>query len=294
MNRYKFMKIVSQLLFAVVIILCVFVLLLNLNIISLNSSDLPLSLSLNQNEIGVKVGHDYQLEATVLPSNVYYGRIEWSSSDKSIATVNKATGYVETHKVGDVVITAKVSLNNLETSCVIHVLDNDVLVQKLNISNEKINLAIGKSYTLRYKITPNNATTHSFAFSSSDTSVAVVNENGVIKAVGEGTAIITMKSKLTTVKDTVIVNVYRYSNSTNNNSTNNNETSNGTYADTQTYYQTKSVSLSKTSLELLKGAQTKLTATVLPSNANQKVNWSSSNSNILSVNSSGVVTALKV
>ena len=54
-----------------------------------------------------------------------------------------------------------------------------------------------------------------------------------------------------------------------------------------------SVSISGCQSSLSVGANTSLTATVLPSNAtNKNVTWSSSNSNVASVNSSGVVSAV--
>ena len=56
----------------------------------------------------------------------------------------------------------------------------------------------------------------------------------------------------------------------------------------------ESISLDKTSLNLLEGTSEKLTATVLPENAtNKKVTWTSSDSNIATVDESGNVTAVK-
>ena len=60
------------------------------------------------------------------------------------------------------------------------------------------------------------------------------------------------------------------------------------------YVQPTSVSLNKTSATLTsKGATVSLTATVSPSNAtNKEITWSSSNTSVATVNSSGVVTAV--
>ena len=287
MNINRLMWIISKIIIVIIFITLILLLLLNFNVISFNSSDLPLVLTLNQNEVGVKLGDSYQLEPSILPTNVHYGKIIWSSSDEKIASVNETTGFVDTHKTGDVIIKASVPMNNLEAECVIHVLNNDVLVRNVKINNDKISLATGKSYTLRYSVIPSNATTHSFDFISSDTNVAVVNENGVIKAINPGTAIITVKSKITTAKDTIIVNVYRYSNSSNNSNSNNNINNN------QTYYKTKSIVLSKENLELRVGEKSKLIATINPLNAYQQVNWASSNQKIATVDSNGIITGLK-
>lgn len=54
-----------------------------------------------------------------------------------------------------------------------------------------------------------------------------------------------------------------------------------------------SVSVSPSSTTLTEGQSRYLTATVYPSNANQSVSWSSSNSTVVSVTSSGKITAIK-
>lgn len=54
-----------------------------------------------------------------------------------------------------------------------------------------------------------------------------------------------------------------------------------------------SVSVSPSSVTLTEGGSRYLTATVYPSNASQSVSWSSSNSSVVSVSSSGKITAIK-
>ena len=66
-----------------------------------------------------------------------------------------------------------------------------VAVTSVKLSKSKKSLNIGDTFTLTATVKPNNATDKSVTWSSSDTSVATVDENGVVTAVTEGTATIT-------------------------------------------------------------------------------------------------------
>ena len=61
--------------------------------------------------------------------------------------------------------------------------------------DEKVYLAVGDIYTVVYEITPGNALNKEVTFSSSDSSVATVDENGRIEAKFDGEAVITVSTK---------------------------------------------------------------------------------------------------
>ncbi len=65
----------------------------------------------------------------------------------------------------------------------------EVIDIELDITQKSLN--VGDTFTLTATIKPNDATNKSVTWSSSDTSVATVDENGVVTAVSEGTATIT-------------------------------------------------------------------------------------------------------
>ena len=66
-----------------------------------------------------------------------------------------------------------------------------VQVTSIKLNKSKKSLNIGDTFTLTATIKPNDATDKSVTWSSSNTSVATVDENGVVTAVAEGTATIT-------------------------------------------------------------------------------------------------------
>ena len=70
---------------------------------------------------------------------------------------------------------------------------NDTSVNGVSLSYEELTMYKGKSATLKATVTPDTATNKEVSWTSSNTSVATVN-NGVITAISEGTTVITVKT----------------------------------------------------------------------------------------------------
>ena len=142
-------------------------------------------------------------------------------------------------------------------------------VTGVSLSNDSLTLDVGDEENLTAAITPDNATNKNVTWSSDTPSVASVN-NGVVTAVGAGTAQITATAADGSGKSatcTVTVNA------------------------AATVHVT-GVSLDKTSLELTEDETARLTATVKPDDAtNKDVTWSSDNESVATV-SNGTVTAM--
>ena len=138
-----------------------------------------------------------------------------------------------------------------------------IAVSSISLDKSTITLQVGGTSTLVATVLPENATDKSVTWSSSNTSVATVDANGKVTAVGKGTATITAKVGDKTATCTVTVTV-----------------------------PVTGVSLDKTTMTLSGINSTgKLTATITPSNAsNTNVTWSSSNTAVATV-SNGTVTA---
>lgn len=106
------------------------------------------------------------------------GKIKWSSSKKSVATVN-SKGLVKAKKKGTAKITAKIGKKKYTCK---------VTVQSPKLSTTKLSLKYGKSYTLKL-----SGTNQKVKWSSSNGKVAVVSSKGKISTMGNGTAIITAR-----------------------------------------------------------------------------------------------------
>ena len=219
--------------------------------------------SLNKTSLSFTgTGSSQTLTATVSPSNATNKTLTWSSSNTSVATVSN--GVVKAVGFGTATITAK-SNNGKTASCSVTV--NPIAVSGVSLNKTSLSFTgTGSSQTLTATVSPSNATNKTVTWSSSNTSVATVS-NGVVKAVGFGTATITAKSNNgKTASCSVTVNPIQ-------------PTGIKATPETSTLYG-------------LNGT-VKLSANVMPSNAtNKAVTWSSRNTSIATVSSDGTVKAV--
>lgn len=117
----------------------------------------------------------------------------FSSSDSTVASVN-TYGKITAKKAGEAIITAKIK--NGEASC-------RILVEPTVITLSKTSLSLENGYTA--SLSAEVSTGHPVKWKSSKTSVAVINEAGVITAKKPGTTTITATADKTSVSCEVTV-----------------------------------------------------------------------------------------
>ena len=279
-NKNKLFSLLWKILLVIIILLVVFLGLVKFGVITLKSDIVPEAVLINQNEIGIKKGGNYQFVYSVVPENSTNKQVVWTSSDPSVVRVNSVTGYAEGLKNGTATITVKTLINEKVSECNVTVSNKNVLLSSININEKYISLSPDSTATLSYQTIPSNATELGLQFFSSDSSVASVNAKGVVTGHKAGSAIITVSSSNGTIKDTAYVTVYKTGTST---------IVNGESIKTEDY--PKSISLNEKKINLASGTTSQLIANVSPSSASNKVTWSSSNSNVATVNANGLVTA---
>lgn len=220
------------------------------------------SIILNKTSLTLLVGSSETLTATVSPSNATNKNVAWSSSDTDVATVS-SDGTVTAVGVGSTVITATTEAGGLKATCSVTV--NPIPVSGISLNKSDLTLALGASEVLVATITPSNATDQTVAWTSSDDTVASVDQSGQVVAKATGSARI--------------------------------EASCGgksAYCEVVVLIPVTSVTLDKQSLDLLVGTTGILVCSVLPSNAtNKSVTWTSSNPSVASVDTDGTVLALQ-
>ncbi len=138
----------------------------------------------------VKVGRSLTLTANILPENASIKRINWSSSDLSIASVGY-DGIVMGQSAGNATIFAKTYDGNFEASLSIKV--EEIPVESVNLISTLDKIILNDSLRLNYSIIPLDATNKTVSWSSSNPEVATVSASGVVtgKTIGNATITVT-------------------------------------------------------------------------------------------------------
>lgn len=132
-----------------------------------------------------------QLNATVFPADATNKNIKWKSDDTSIAGVDE-NGVVTPCGIGSVNITAETEDGGFKASCVVRVTFHTVTAKAVFITNAIDVMPINGVHNLDSYIYPENASDKSVHWSSSNTDIAEINENGSLIGKGEGMAVITL------------------------------------------------------------------------------------------------------
>ena len=222
------------------------------------------SITLDKIEISLEATETATLIVTVLPELTTDKSVEWSSSNESVATID-ANGLVTAIAVGEAIITATTTDgSDLSASCKVTVVPT--LAETITLDKAEISLEATETATLIASVLPELVTDKSVEWSSSDETVAIVDENGVVTAVAVGEATITA----TTVDDSNL---------------------SATCKVTVIPTLAVSIELDQTEASVEEKSDLQLTATILPEHAtNKEVVWSSSDKWVATVDNTGLVT----
>ena len=225
------------------------------------------SVTVTPSRIEIIEGGSAALSARVSPEAASDRVVSWSSSDRSVATVDK-TGTVQGLKPGTATVTAMAE--GKSGTCAVTVKAKTVNVMEVTLDRTELTLTEGETETLTATVKPDNADNRKVTWSSDKTEIATVGGAGRVTAVKAGEAVITVTTedggKTAACKVTVKAKAVSVT----------------------------EVTLDKTELTLTEGETETLTATVKPDNAdNKKVTWSSDKTEIATVDGAGRVTAVK-
>ena len=224
-------------------------------------------MTVTPSRIEIIEGGSAALSARVSPEAASDRAVAWSSSDRSVATVDKS-GTVHGLRPGTATVTA--TAEGKSGTCAVTVKAKAVNVTEVTLDRIELTLTEGETGTLTATVRPDNADNKKVKWSSDKTEIATVDGAGKVTAVKPGEAVVTVTTedggKTASCKVTVKAKAVSVT----------------------------EVTLDKTELTLTEGETETLTATVRPDNAdNKKVKWSSDKTEIATVDGAGKVTAVK-
>ena len=153
--------------------------------------------SLNKNATTIAIGANETLTATITPANADNQAVTWSSNNTAVASVDQ-NGKVTGVSAGTATITVTTQDGNKTATCTVTVPDpsaDPVAVTGVSLNKTSTSLTVGSSETLTATVAPANATNQAITWSSNNTAVATVNQNGKVTAVAAGTATITVTTQ---------------------------------------------------------------------------------------------------
>ena len=236
------------------------------------SSDVILtSIKFKEGTIVMAPNSTYNLVFEKDPYNAMVSSTVYSSTNESVVKVNKDGGLTAVN-IGTSTIRVTVN-NNVTASINVYVIDKQVtpgiyiLPTSLSFKEQIYNLTVGDGKKLTYDNVPNNANLTFLEFTSNNSQVATVDNNGFVKAVSAGDAIITISCAGVSATTTVHVN--------------------------NKVVDVRTINVSDNNINLSVGGNHQINATITPSDATDKtLTYESNNPSVVTVTNSGLVTAV--
>lgn len=208
------------------------------------------------------VGEKAKVGYTVVPTNAANKNVVWTSTNPTVATVD-ANGNVTPIAVGQTVLIAKTVEGGYMQTCTIYVKQEAKTIQ---LSVKDITIDKGEDYKLEYTFDAEGVTEANLVWTSTNPTVATVNDKGVVSGLEKGSTIIMVKLP-------------------------NGETA---YCNVIVQEAVEGIELNSTKKTIYLGNTFTLKAALKPDGAsNPSVTWSTSDKSIATVSAKGKVKGIK-
>lgn len=152
------------------------------------------SVSLDKTILTLTEEETYRLTATIDPADATNQNVTWTSDDTAVATVS-SDGLVMAVQAGTATIMVTTEDGGKTATCRVTVKMKEIPVTDVFLDYAEATLTEGDTLQLTATISPADATNQNVSWESSDTFVATVSDSGLITAVSEGTATITVTTE---------------------------------------------------------------------------------------------------
>lgn len=222
------------------------------------------SITLDASEKYLGLGKTGKLTATVEAATATNRNVVWSSSDPDICSVDQQ-GNITGNNLGNAVITATAADGSgVVATCIVHVTES---INGLRVEPDTVRIAIGSSYIVS-AITDDGNVTNDVVWTSSNESIATVDEMGEIFGLSTGKCKVTATAKTDSMVSascwvyvTPVVNI-------------------------------SSLKINSSEIYMLTGKQRQLAVRVRPAVNTDSYDWYSTDTGIVTVNGSGLITTV--
>lgn len=239
---------------------------------------------LTRDEITLAINSTYQAEIVANSKLQDNRKYEWSSSNTEIVQVDE-NGLITSISSGEATITVKKGRNEKKLT----VTAIDIVIESITFKEKSIDLKVGESETLQPIINNDETIVIDLIWETDDPTIVSVDENGRITANGVGTTSVYVYDEVSGLGGEISINVTSDEKEDDKeDDKNDNENPNESIPVTK-------IALNKSDTIMEVGEYIIVSAVVRPSNAtNKKVTWTSSNTRVATVSSSGKITAKNV
>ena len=164
------------------------------------------SIKLDINDLTLSVGQSKKLNATITPNEASISNLVWKSSNSDIATVD-SNGLVIGVSPGSTVITVSNEDGTVSDTCNVKVSSSWMPVTSVELNKNNLVLGRGQSETLIATVFPTYATNKNVTWSTDDSNIAIVDQQGKVTAVNEGQTVITVTTEFGQKTDKCVVTV---------------------------------------------------------------------------------------
>lgn len=217
--------------------------------------------SISSESLTLVIGETTQLGAAVAPDDAHNKKIHWVSDSTDVVKVDE-NGNITAVGTGTAKITAISDDGGFTAQCEVTV---EIRLNSISMDKSSAAMTVGEIMTLVCNFNPDSATNKGIIWNSSDPTKAVVSNDGVVTALATGTTTITATSSeggFTTSCEIMVTNPVT------------------------------GIVLSDNEINMYVNQTKQLRATVCPADAdNPAVEWESSDSDVASVSSTGLVTS---
>ena len=231
---------------------------------TVNNTVAVTSITLSATTVSLIPNQNRTVVATVGPNNAANKAVTWSSSNNQVATVNIG-GTITGRGNGSATITARTQDMGLTATVAVTV---TTPVQGVVLNQPIVTVNVGRTFQAIATTVPATASNQNVTWSTSSPSIATVSQSGLITGISNGTAVISVLTQEGNRRANMTVRVTT---------------------------PVTSVAVIPATIRLPRGQSSRLLTTVQPPNAsNTTVTWTSSNNNVATVTTRGVVRGANV